>query len=64
MQSAAGGFRLLPLEKVAEACIQDDNIELVRSVVAASDAVAAPIDNNTVHQINGTHIMLHFFDTK
>ena len=62
MQSAAAEFRLLPVEKVAEACIQDD-IELVRSVVAASDAAATPIDNNTVHQINGAHIMIHYFDT-
>ena len=50
VQSAVvAGFRQLPLDKVAEACTQED-IELLRSVVAASDA-AVPTDNNTMDQM-------------
>ena len=44
-----GWFRQLPLDKVAQACTPED-IELLRSVIAASD-VAGPTDNNTIDQM-------------
>ena len=49
VQSATAGFRQLPLDKVAEACTKDD-IELLQSVVAASDE-AVPTDNNTIGEM-------------
>ena len=49
VQSAVAGFRQLPLDKVAQACTPED-IELLRSVIAASD-VAGPTDNNTIDQM-------------